>query len=46
MVDLKNLPQLLIPSPGGVKVLSYPSSFKCSQSLLNDDGMRFTRVNF
>ena len=46
MVDLKNLPKLLIPTIGGIKVLNHPRSFKCSQSLLNHDGSKFTRTNF
>ena len=46
MVDIKNLTRLLIPGFGGVNVLGHPQSFKCTQALLNDDGSRFTRVNF
>jgi len=30
MTDLKILPKLLIPTIGGIKVLSHPRSFKCS----------------
>ena len=46
MVDIKNLPKLLIPVFGGVKILQYPHCFKPTQALLNEDGTKFTRVNF
>ena len=46
MSDIKNIPKLLVPQIGGVKVLNHSQSFKCTQSLLCDDGSRFTRVNF
>lgn len=44
--DLRSIPKLLVPGIGGVKVISYADSFKCTQSLLSEDGGRFSRVNF
>lgn len=45
-IDLKNIPKLMIPSSGGLNVVKCPSNFKGSQSLLSEDGSKFTRINF